>query len=191
MNPEDVGALESRVVLTARTGRHGLKHRLENLGHRLTEPELERVYQRFLFVADKKREVFDEDLSAIMRDEIHPVPATYKLESLQTMGGTGTIPTATVRIRHGDNVIQQAACGDGPIDAAYRAISDATGITVKLTGYDIRAVSAGTEALGEVTVRLQVDERPAVTGRGASTDIIEASAKAYLDGLNRIVAEQV
>ena len=190
MAPEDVGMGESRVVLTARTGHHGLKHRLEKLGHRLTDTELERVYQRFLLVADKKREVFDEDLTAIMRDEIHPVAETFKLESLQTMGGTGTIPTATVRVRRGEQVIQQAACGDGPIDAAYRAISAATGIAVKLTGYDIRAISAGTEAMGEVTVRLEPATGAAVTGRGASTDIIEASAKAYLDGLNRIVAEQ-
>ncbi|MDA0578469.1 MAG: 2-isopropylmalate synthase [Verrucomicrobia bacterium] len=190
MSPDDVGMGESRVVLTARTGHHGLKHRLEKLGHRLTDSELDRVYQRFLIVADKKREVFDEDLTAIMRDEIHPVPETFRLESLQTMGGTGTIPTATVRIRQGEKVHQQAACGDGPIDAAYSAISLATGITVKLTGYDIRAISAGTEAMGEVTVRLEPKKGSAVTGRGASTDIIEASAKAYLDGLNRIVAER-
>ncbi|MCE9615217.1 MAG: 2-isopropylmalate synthase [Lentisphaerae bacterium] len=190
MSPEDVGAQESRVVLTARTGHHGLKHRLEKLGHRLSETELDRVYQRFLVVADKKREVFDEDLNAIIRDEIHPVPETFRMEYLNTTAGTGTIPTATVRIRRGAQATQQAACGDGPIDAAYQAISAATGIEVKLTGYDIRAVSAGKDALGEVTVRLEPAKGSAVLGRGASTDIIEASARAYLDGLNRIVAEQ-
>jgi len=189
MSPEDVGAQESRVVLTARTGHHGLKHRLEKLGHRLSDAELDRIYQRFLVVADKKREVFDEDLNAIIRDEIHPVPETFRLEYLNTTAGTGTIPTATVRIRRGDAALQQAACGDGPIDAAYRAISQATGVEVKLTGYEIRAVSGGTEAMGEVMVRLEPTKGPAVTGRGASTDIIEASARAFLDGLNRIVAE--
>ncbi len=190
MRPEDVGAQESRVVLTARTGHHGLKHRLEKLGHRLNATELDRVYQRFLEVADKKREVFDEDLNALIRDEIHPVPATFQLDYLNTTAGTGTIPTATVRIRRGNETLQQAACGDGPIDAAYRAMAAATGIAVKLTDYEIRAVSGGTEALGEVLVRLQPETGAPVTGRGASTDIIEASARAYLDGLNRLVAER-
>lgn len=189
MQPEDVGASESRVVLTARTGRHGLKHRLEKIGITLSGDELDRVYQRFLDVADKKREVFDGDLMAIVHDEIRPVAETFRLEFLNTIGGTGCIPTASVRLRVGEEVRQRAACGDGPIDAAYRAISEAAGIEARLASYEIRAVSGGTEAMGEVSVRLEQDG-VRVSGRGASTDVIEASAKAYVDGLNKLVAER-
>ncbi|MDA0991805.1 MAG: 2-isopropylmalate synthase [Verrucomicrobia bacterium] len=189
MSPEDVGFDESRVVLTARTGRHGLLHRLEKMGYTLAEAEVEQVYKRFLEVADKKREVFDGDLAAIVHDEIRPVPTVFALEYLNTIGGTGTIPTAAVRVRHGDREIQEAACGDGPIDAAYRALAIATGMSPTLTHFEIRAVSSGTEGMGEVNVRLQQDGT-VVSGRGASTDIIEASAKAYIDGLNKLVAEK-
>lgn len=185
MRPEDVGFPESRVALTARTGRHGLKHRLEEMRYTLSPEELEKIYQRFLTVADKKQEVFDEDLAAIIQDEIHPVPETYRLEYLHTTSGTGTIPTATVKIRIGDEVKQFATCGDGPVDATYKAIAAVVNIPVKLKQYEIRAATSGAEAIGEVTVRLE-EKDVVVIGRGASTDIIEASAKAYIDGLNKL-----
>jgi 2-isopropylmalate synthase len=186
MRPEDVGVPESRVVLTARTGRAGLRDRLEKLGYSLSQEELNQTYQRFLIVADKKQEVYDEDLTAILRDELHPVPETYKLDYLHFYSGTAAIPTATVRLRIGDALKEGAAIGDGPVDAAYKAISALAGVSAKLVRYDIRAVTSGTEAIGEVTVHLQTGERK-VTGRGASTDVIEASVKAYLDGLNNLV----
>ncbi len=185
MKPEDVGAPQTDVVLTARTGRHGVKHRLEELGYTLSKDETDQVYQRFLAVADKKQEVFDADLIAIMHDEIHPVPSTYKLEYLHTASGTGTIPTATVRIRVGDEVKQGAATGDGPVDATYKAISELLDMSIKLNRYEIRALTSGTEAMGEVFVRLE-KEGVKVIGRGVSTDVIQASAKAFIDGINRI-----
>lgn len=184
MHPSDVGVAESRVVLTARTGRAGLRDRLEKLGHSLSQEELDQTYQRFLSVADKKQEVFDEDLNAILRDEIHPVPERYKLDYLHFYGGTSAIPTATVRLRVGEELKECAAIGDGPVDAAYKAISSVAGCAVKLLRYDIRAVTAGTEALGEVTVQLEAGGRK-VSGRGASTDVVEASVKAFIDGLNQ------
>jgi 2-isopropylmalate synthase len=187
MKPEDVGFLQSKIVLTARTGRHGLQNRLEEMGYALSPEELEKVYSRFLDVADKKQEVFDDDLVAIVRDEIHPIPETYQLEYLHTTSGTGTIPTATVKIRIGDEVKQFAACGDGPVDATYKAITVVVNTSAKLKQYEIRATTSGTEAIGEVTVRLEENDL-VVIGRGASTDIIEASAKAYVDGLNRLAA---
>ena len=187
MNAEDVGAPQSNVVLTARTGRHGVRHRLKELGYDLEPEEIELVYERFLSVADKKREVFDEDLIAIIHDEIHPVPSTYVLEYLHTSSGTGTIPTATVRLRTGDEIKQDAACGDGPVDATYKAILQLVGLSIRLGQYTIRAVTSGTEAMGEVFVRLEMDDTR-VTGRGVSTDIIEASAKAFVDGINKLVA---
>jgi 2-isopropylmalate synthase len=187
MRPEDVGRTESRVVLTARTGRAGLRDRLEKLGYAVSQDELDQTYQRFLIVADKKQEVFDEDLIAILRDELHADVETYKLEYLHFYSGTAAIPTATVRLRAGDEVKEGAAIGDGPVDAAYRAISQVTGSSAKLGRYEIRAVTSGTEAIGEVTLQLEAAGRR-VMGRGASTDIIEASVKAYIDGLNKLAS---
>jgi len=185
MRPEDVGLKESRVVLTARTGRAGLRARLEKLGYTLTKDEMEAAYHRFLAVADKKQEVFDEDLVAIMHEELHPVPEAWQLEYLQVSSGTSAIPTATVRLRVHGETRETAAIGNGPVDAVYKAIASLAGNSATLVRYDIHAVTSGTGAMGEVTVQLECGDRRAI-GRGASTDVIEASAKAYLDGLNRL-----
>jgi len=187
MRPEEIGLAESRVVLTARTGRHGLRHRLEEMGYKLSKEELDKMYERFLAVADKKKEVFDEDLAAIISDEIHVVEHVYELLYLHVASGTGTLPTASVKMKIKDKIKQAAACGDGPVDAAYEAIRQATGLSPKLENYSIRAVTGGKEALGEATVRITEDGRIFV-GRGISTDIIEASAKAYVDAINRMAA---
>jgi 2-isopropylmalate synthase len=190
MQPETIGLAHSRVVLTARTGRHGLLHRLEEMGYTLSQEELDKTYERFLAVADKKKEVFDEDLAAIISDEIHViVEQAYELQYLHVACGTGTLPTASVKIKIKDEVKQAAACGDGPVDAAYEAIREATGQSPKLESYSIRAVTGGKEALGEATVRITDDGRTYI-GRGISTDIIEASAKAYIDAINRMVSTQ-
>lgn len=189
MAPQDVGLEATQIVLTARSGRHALRHRLEELGYHLSQDDLNKAYERFLSVADKKKEIYNEDLIAIVGDEIRDVPETYRLEYLHTSSGTGTIPTATVRIRIGDEVKQLAACGDGPVDATYKAIEAVVNVPVQLTQYTIRAVTSGAEAIGEVTVRLEEDGA-VVIGRGASTDIIEASAKAYIDGLNKLATRK-
>jgi 2-isopropylmalate synthase len=185
MRPEDVGFSESRVVLTARTGRHGLRDRLEKLGFTLSPEELEQAYRHFLVVADKKQEVFDEDLVAIMNDEFHPGPEIYHLDYLHFYGGTAAIPTATVRLRIKGEPREGAAVGDGPVDAVYKAISSLAKLSPRLLRYDIRAVTSGAEALGEVTVQLELAGLR-VMGRGVSTDVVEASAKAYVDGLNKL-----
>jgi 2-isopropylmalate synthase len=190
MLPADIGAPESNVVLTARTGRHGVRHRLQELGYSYDEEELERIYERFLKIADKKREVFDEDLIAIVHDEVHSVPAVYVLDYLQTTSGTGTIPTATVRLKIKEDVVQGSYCGDGPVDATYRAIFELTDTRTKLKKYNIRAVTSGSEAMGEVIVNLELDGKMGI-GRGVSTDVIEASAKALIDGLNRLASKNV
>jgi 2-isopropylmalate synthase len=187
MRPEDVGMFESRVVLTARTGRHGLLDRLTKLGYPISDAELDQAYRRFLLVADKKQEVFDEDLMAILYDEIHTAPAAFELQYLHIYSGTSAIPTATVRVRVNDATQEGAAIGDGPVDALCRAIAQVTGTSAKLQRYEIRAVTSGTEAMGEVTVQLEEAGRK-VTGRGSSTDVIEASAKAYIDGLNKLAS---
>ena len=189
MKPEDVGSPKSRVVLTARTGRHGLRHRLEEMGYTLTNEELEHLYECFLSIADKKKEVFDEDIAAIISDEIRVAEKIFVLEYLHVACGTGTLPTASVRIKSKEKFKEAAAIGDGPVDAAYEAIRLATGQSPKLANYSIRAVTGGKEALGEATVRIS-DENRSYTGRGVSTDIIEASAKAYVDAINRMITAE-
>jgi len=187
MTPESIGLGGSRMVLGRHTGRHGFVDRCAQLGFKLKKDEIEHAYRRFLDIADKKKEVFDEDLAAIINEEIHVVEHTYELEYLHVVSGTGTLPTASVRIRTKGETRQAAACGDGPVDAAYEAIREATGLSPKLENYTIRAVTGGKEALGEATVRISDDGKKFV-GRGISTDIIEASAKAYVDAINRMVS---
>ena len=192
IRPEDVGSPKSEVILTARTGRAGLKHRIEELGYTFNKEELEQLYVKFLEIADKKKEVFDEDLAVLIGHEIRSVVNTYDLQYLHVACGTGTLPTASVRIKsvEVEQPITAAACGDGPIDAAYEAIRIATGKSPKLENYSLKAVTAGKEALGEATVKILDSYNQRFTGRGVSTDIIEASAKAYVDAINRMVAYQ-
>jgi len=131
--------------------------------------------------------VFDEDLTAIIDDEIRAVERTYDLQYLKVLIETGNAPVATVKIKTKDETKEAQAEGDGPVDAAYEAIKEATGYSPKLENYSIRAVTSGKEALGEATVKIKQDNRTYI-GRGISTDIIEASAKAYIDAINRMVA---
>ncbi|OHB64776.1 MAG: 2-isopropylmalate synthase [Planctomycetes bacterium RBG_13_62_9] len=189
MTPETIGLVGSRMVLGRHTGRHGFAERCKQLGYKLTKDEVEQAYQRFLEIADKKKEVFDADVAAIVNDEIRVVEQIYQLEYLHVSSGTGTLPTASVRMRIKDQTRLAATFGDGPVDAAYEAIRQATGLSPKLENYSIRAVTSGKEALGEATVRI-CDNGRTFIGRGVSTDIIEASAKAYVDAINRMVAAQ-
>lgn len=182
---EDVGFPESRVILTARTGRHGVRHRLEEMGYTFTPEEMEQVYARFLAVADKKQEVFDEDLVAIVHDEIHESEETVKIKYIRAICGTGTVPKANIKVSVDDEVKQASSHGDGPVDAVYKAIGKVVDMDFELVKYNIRAATGGTNAMGEVTVCLVANNKK-VIGKGASTDIIEASAKAYVDGINKL-----
>lgn len=187
MSPEDVGMEESALLLTARSGRNGLNNCLKRLGFHLDPKELDAFFERFKILADKKKYVFDDDLIALLTEGKDEARETFVLAYLNTSSGTGTIPTATIRLKKGDKIFQEAACGDGPVDATYKAIDKITNLKPKLEDYSLRAISSGKDALGEVTVRL--DEKGfKILGRGTSTDIIEASAKAYLTAVNRIFA---
>ncbi|MBP7053990.1 MAG: 2-isopropylmalate synthase [Phycisphaerae bacterium] len=189
MTPETIGLGGSRMVLGRHTGRHGFADRCKQLGYKLTKDELEQAYQRFLVIADKKKEIFDADVAALVNDEIRVVEQTFALDYLHVASGTGTLPTASVKIRVKGETKIAVAFGDGPVDAAYEAIRQAMDLRPKLEEYSIRAITGGTEALGEATVRIRGNER-AFIGRGVSTDIIEASAKAYVDAVNRMVAAE-
>ncbi len=187
MNPEEVGIEESALLLTARSGRNGLNNRLKHLGFHLSVKELDEIFERFKTLADKKKYVFDEDLTALLSEGKSETPETFALEYLNISAGTGTIPTATVRLNKGGKVFQEAACGDGPVDAMTKAVDKITGLKPKMEDYSLRSVSSGKDALGEVTVRVD-HQGLKMLGRGTSTDIIEASAKAYVTAVNRLLA---
>lgn len=185
MKPEDVGIPASTLVLGKHSGRHALRDRLEQLGHRLSDEQLDRAFEVFKNLADKKKEIFDEDLDTIAEELASRAPAVWELELLQTTAGTGVVPTATVRMKKADGtIVQDAATGDGPVDAVYSAIQRICDVSVRLTDYQIRAITVGKDAQGEVSLEIESDGEK-VRGRGVSTDIIEASARAYLAAINR------
>lgn len=190
MDAKSIGWQGSGLVLGKHSGRHALKQRLNSLGYTFKEKDLDKISERFKVLADKKKEIFDEDLVAIVEDEISQVIPVYKLDYIHTVSGSQTIPTATIRLRKGDKVIQEASSGDGPVDATYKAIDRITGLKCKLMEYSIRAVSGGQDAQGEVIIRVSDNKGHVVTGQGASTDVIEASAKAYLNAVNRLLSPQ-
>jgi 2-isopropylmalate synthase len=190
MKPEDVGVPASALVLGKHSGRHAFRSRLEQLGYRLTETEIDSAFKRFKEVADRKKSVSDLDLEAIVGEEQanRSVAEVVKLESFQIMSGNKSVPTATVRIIYEDGEVrQEAASGDGPVDALYLAINRSAGFDGSLLEYRVKAVTGGQDALVEVTVRLTAGDRVA-TGNGASTDVIEASARAYIHAMNKILS---
>ncbi len=186
MTPESIGLSDMKIVLGRHSGKHGFKKRVEDMGYKLSSEEIDAAFERFLVVADKKKEVFDEDLAAIIEDEIRSVPEFFKLEYFHISSGSSTIPTSTVRMQVNGETHQESAWGDGPVDATFKAINHIAELPITLEEYSLRAVTAGTEAMGEVSLRMVVNHAFEIIGRGASTDILEASAKAYVDGLNKI-----
>lgn len=186
MTPESIGLSDMKIVLGRHSGKHGFKKRIEDMGYKLTADEMDAAFDRFLSVADKKKEIFDEDLAAIIEDEIRTIPEYFKLEYFHISSGSSTIPTSTVRMLVNGEARQESAWGDGPVDATFKAINKIDGMPITLGEYSLRAVTAGTEAMGEVSLRMVVNGSFEIVGRGASTDILEASAKAYVDGLNKI-----
>ena len=187
MRPQDVGLGESLLVLGKLSGRHAFARRLATLGFRLSKEELVRAFARFKDLADKKKQVFDSDLVAIVEDELPAAEETYKLVYVHTTSGSTTVPTATIRLAKEGKETQDAACGDGPVDACYKTIDRMTGISPELLDYSLHSVTKGRDALGEVVVRLR-HQGVEVSGRGASTDVIEASAKAYLNAVNKLAS---
>jgi 2-isopropylmalate synthase len=186
INPRDIGLTTGNLVLGKHSGRHALKSRLETMGYDLTEEEMNRVFVRFKELADLKKEMFDEDLEAILMDEVLRIPESYQLVSLGVMSGSGTLPTAAVRMMLRGQEVEGAAIGVGPIDAAFRVIAGLTGTASKLLYFAVSSITGGTDAQGEVMVRIEENGK-VVVGQGADPDIITAAAKAYLNGLNRLV----
>lgn len=184
MTPETVGLQKTKIVLGRHSGRHGLKARLEELGYSLEGDELKKIYKAFTKLADKKKEIYDDDLRILMGDSKNRNNAIFTLEYMHVFGGSSTIPTATVRIKTDDEIIEDSATGDGPVDALFNAIDRALDKKPTVESYRVRSVTAGRKALGEVAVRIRKDGR-SYTGIGVSTDIIEASGKAYIQAINK------
>ena len=187
MTPQSVGIKHTTLVLGKHSGRHALKQRYAELGYNLSDEELQRAYKLFCNIADQKKEIFDEDLEAIIETGLSLTEEIYHLVNLQITSGTNLRPTATIELRQGDQTIVDSATGDGPVDAVYKAIERITGVVGKLTEYSIKSVHSGHDAIGEVFVRVDFDG-VFFNGRGASTDIITGSANAYLEALNRAQA---
>jgi len=201
MRPEDVGVNQTMLVMGKHSGRAALRSRLAIMGHSLDEAELDKAFLRFKELADRKKVITDADLEAVIADEFYRPRDVYYLEGLQVSCGTLGMPTATVRLRGPDSAVYNfASMGTGPVDAAYKAIDAIVKTPCKLLEFNVHAVTEGIDALGEVTVRIQsengqhtMDAQNEMTfarvygGHGADTDIIVASAKAYINALNKLI----
>lgn len=185
INPKDIGLDKGILVMGKHSGRHALKAKLEELGYKLNSDELDRVFDKFKFLADKKKEIYPEDLEVLVAEEVLRIPNRYQLTYLHVAGGSGIIPTATVGITIDGNEVQGVNMGTGSIDAAFRTIAELVKTSSRLSRFTINSISGGTDALGKVAVRLE-ENGHTVTGQGADLDIITASVLAYLNALNRL-----
>ena len=188
INPEDVGAAGSEIILSARSGHAALKHRLAELGYTFTKEEYDDIYKRFLEVADQKKEVYDEDLESIVQERQREVAAVYTLDALQVSCGDPLVPTATATITD-ELGVKHVVCatGTGPVDAAYKAVDQVVAVHGDLSEFSVKAITRGIDAIGEVTVRITAEDGKVYTGRGADNDIVVSSAKAYVNAINRMI----
>jgi 2-isopropylmalate synthase len=185
MTPESVGLKKNSIVLGKHSGRHAFEQRLKELGYDLGADKINEAFHKFKDLADKKKDISDEDIEALVKQEVFQVPETFNLEYIQFSSGTNIVSTSTVKVNYNGNAVEEAACGDGPVDATFKAIEKATGISIKLKEYFIKAVGSGKDALGEVTVKVEKDGKM-YSAKGVSTDVVESSAKAFINAINKI-----
>ena len=192
IDPAEVGAGASQIVLTARSGHAALKHRLEELGYEFEGEALDQIYEAFLNLADKKKEVYDEDLESLVNERDRNESAVYVLEGVQISCGFPLKPTATVTLRNqADQVVTACEYGTGPIDAMCKAVNKIVQVDNDLTEFSVQSVTRGIDALGEVTIRVTDPDGEVYTGRGADGDIVVSSTKAYLNALNRLLNDKL
>jgi 2-isopropylmalate synthase len=187
MRPEDVGFIETGLFLGKHSGRHAFKVRLKDLGVVLKETELDKAFIRFKSLADKKKEIFDEDLIAIVEDEVKAFKDVWILEKFSAVCGTGKEPEVTVVLRSKGKTYSKSASGDGIVDSCYKAIESIVNIEGRLLDYSIKSVTQGKDALGEVSIKVRMNGKTMVV-TASSTDILEASAKAYINAVNKVLA---
>jgi 2-isopropylmalate synthase len=185
MKPETIGISTEAIVLGKHSGRHALKTKLQNLGYELSDEDFEKAFKAFKNIADKKKVVYDEDIDAIVAENILRIPHKFELKYININSGTFVKPSATIQMLVDGQVKLDAEFGDGPVDAAFKTIKKITGINCTLVTYAVKAITGGTDALGEVTVRIEYQGKQ-VTGQGADTDIIVASAKGFVNALNKL-----
>ncbi|MFH0764425.1 MAG: 2-isopropylmalate synthase [Candidatus Omnitrophota bacterium] len=186
MRPEDVGFESSNIVLGKHSGRHAFTERLKKLGFNLNKEQIDKAFDSFKVIADKKKEVFDEDLETIVDEEISKIPERFHLLHFYIASGDQVKPQAKISLKFKAKALEASSTGDGPVDACYKAVDKIIGTSGRLLDYQIRSVTSGKDALGEVSVKIESGTR-IVSGRGASTDIIEASIKAYLSAVNKLM----
>lgn len=189
MRPEDVGIPQSKLVLGKHSGRHAFSERLKELGYELDEKELNSAFERFKHLADQKKYIFDEDIETLVSEEVSKTFETYALIDLSVTSGMNQKPMATVTLRVGEDEVTKTEYGDGPVDATYKAIAGITNTESNLLKFEVKSITGGTDALGEVMVSLEEHGRT-VRGYGADTDIIVASAKAYINALNKLATRR-
>ena len=185
MRPESVGLEQVKLVMGKLSGRHAFRQRLEDLGYKLSEEEINHAFERFKRLADQKKEIYEEDLEVIVSEEIAKMSERVVLKSFHVESGTNKVPKATVELEIDGKLVSHSGTGDGPVDAVYRTIAAMTQTKSKLLMFGVNAITGGTDAQGEVSVRLEEDGRT-VSGHGADTDIITAAARAYLNALNKL-----
>ncbi len=189
MKPEDVGLKQTELVMGKHSGRHAFKVRLKELGYDLAPEEIESAFVRFKHLADQKKQIFDEDLEALVTEEVSKTPEIFRLTDLKVASGMAVEPKATVKMKIRGKAVQKTAKGDGPVDATYQAIAAMTKTKSSLIKFDVKGITGGTDALGEVVVTLEEGGR-SVRGQGADTDIIVAAAKAYITALNKLATRR-
>ncbi len=189
MTPETVGLSQSTLVLGKHSGRHAFRDRVKSLGYDLTEDQMQKAFEIFKNLCDLKKQVYDEDIEAIVSDEIIQIPDKYRLTFLSVTSGSELIPTATVQMEIDGSVLKAADLGNGPVDAAFKTIKEITGDTSNLIRYEVDAITGGTDAQGAVKCTIDRDGLT-VIGHGSDTDIIVASAKAYINALNKLHYKQ-
>jgi len=186
MRPEDVGRSKSNLVLGKHSGRHAFRERVEQLGFKPNDAELNRAFEEFKKLADRKKELFDADIEAIIMNTEGGRHGPWTMETLHIVSRTGEIATGAVRLKHADGrTVEENATGDGPVEAAFKALERGTGIQLELRNFEVRSVTMGEDAQGEVTVTVEYNGH-SYRGNGISTDIVEAGARAYLEVINRI-----
>ena len=191
IDPAEVGASGSELILSSRSGHPALRHRLKELGYTFNDKDFESVYERFLEIADQKKEVYDEDLESIVQERQRDIEAIYTLNALQIQCGDPLVPTAVATITDAAGVKHVVSTtGTGPVDAAYKAIDKVVGIESELQEFAVKAITRGIDAIGEVTVRITAQDGRVYNGRGADNDIIVSSAKAYINAINRMIQAQ-
>ncbi|MEE9218716.1 MAG: 2-isopropylmalate synthase [Acidobacteriota bacterium] len=189
MTPQSIGLKENMLVLGKHSGRHALNAKFKELGYNLTKEDLDKAYVLFCKVADRKKQIYEEDLVTIVQDGLQEIPETYHMVLVNSIGGNQAVSTGTVRLLKGQEEFTDSAVGDGPVDACYKAIDRITGRSYRLLDYTVHSTTKGKDSIGEVFVRICADEREYI-GRAASTDIIDASARAYLNAVNKAIFHQ-